>query len=63
MLTKRITLPDGTIFEFFASDMEQMALFMPDYAEKCRQKERRRRAKKIRRTQRQARKNQLKRQK
>lgn len=31
MLTERITLPNGTIIEFFASTPEQMRLMLPSY--------------------------------
>ncbi|HDR1186555.1 hypothetical protein [Pasteurella multocida] len=31
MLTERITLPNGTIIEFFASTPEQMKLMLPSY--------------------------------
>ncbi|HDR1895396.1 hypothetical protein ACFGYG_05230 [Pasteurella multocida] len=31
MLTERITLPNGTIIEFFASTPKQMKLMLPSY--------------------------------
>ncbi|KGQ33768.1 hypothetical protein JP34_07915 [Gallibacterium anatis] len=65
MITKRITLPDGTLIEFFANNTEEMALMLPEYAEQLTQKRvaRLQQLKETQRNQKKARKTRLQRQK
>ncbi|MFQ1014900.1 hypothetical protein [Avibacterium paragallinarum] len=65
MITKRITLPDGTLIEFFANNTEEMALMLPEYAEQLAQKRaaRLQQLKETQRNQQKARKTRLQRQK
>ncbi|MCW9698774.1 MULTISPECIES: hypothetical protein [unclassified Avibacterium] len=65
MITKRITLPDGTLIEFFANNTEEMALMLPEYAETLAQKRaaRLQQLKETQRNQQKARRKRLQRQK
>ncbi|WP_052115746.1 hypothetical protein [Gallibacterium anatis] len=65
IITKRITLPDGTLIEFFANNTEEMALMLPEYAEQLTQKRvaRLQQLKETQRNQKKARKTRLQRQK